>query len=403
MNILHVNFSLTDGAGHAVSRINEALVSAGIGSQILCYRNGREKNEQRSIFDRQLNALENRLVAKMTGGNSEIGYPSLNLFPSSTLSKINNSKADIIHLHWINGEMISIAQIARIHKPIVWTFHSMWPCLGMHHWEESGQILQTHQATRFQAFLDEWTFLRKKKHWKDLNCTIICPSRWMAECAGKSSLFEGYPISVVPNCLDVDVYKILLNGVRLRKKFGLPEEKKVILFGATKPGSLRKGGDLIIQILQGLKNHQECVLAVFGTSGRSVLCDLESRFGIQTHNLGYIENEDDMAELYNTADVMCIPSRMDNLPSTCVEAQACGVPVVAFDVGGLSEIILHAQTGFLATPYSIECFKEGIEWCLSAGMSIRELARQHAVSKFSPDHVANTHVDIYRKNLSTMQ
>ena len=53
---------------------------------------------------------------------------------------------------------------------------------------------------------------------------------------------------------------------------------------------------------------------------------------------------------------MTIPSRQDNLPQIAIEASACGIPIVAFDIGGLKDIVEHRTTGFLTKPFSINEF-----------------------------------------------
>ena len=59
------------------------------------------------------------------------GMHSPSILSSNWLKKINTSDADIIHLHWVQGEMLSIKEISNINKPLIWTFHDMWPFVGV--------------------------------------------------------------------------------------------------------------------------------------------------------------------------------------------------------------------------------------------------------------------------------
>ncbi len=396
MKVLHINYMRNDGAGNAVGRTHRALVEMGIDSTCLFLRPHEPDASSISLLDKKINGIQNCLIARFLCGSSQSGYPSINLFPTRVLKKINDSDADVVHLHWIHGEMLSVAQIARIKKPIVWTFHSMWPFLGMYHWKECDSGTAPHAPRPVREAIDRWTYRRKERCWKDLDVHVVCPSNWMAECARDSKLFGKQPVSVIPNCLNFDVFRPLENKFELRKVFGLPANKKVILFGATQPGAKRKGGDLVAEVFQGMKNKQDCVLAVFGTATKGVCKSSDSRFGLETHELGYICDEETMARVYNAADVMCVPSRQDNLPSVCVEAQACGLPVVAFNVGGIPDIVSHGKTGYLASPYDVDDFRAGVEWCVCVGESVRAKARERAVSIFSCERVANLHFELYK-------
>jgi glycosyltransferase involved in cell wall biosynthesis len=234
----------------------------------------------------------------------------------------------------------------------------------------------------------------------------------MAECAQKSTLFGSHSIAVIPNCLDLTVFKRLGDRDELRTQFGLPLDKRVILFGATQPGSKRKGGDLIASIFQGLEDKSEYTLAVFGTADRKVYKSTESEYGLETHELGFIHDEETMAGIYNSADIMCVPSRMDNLPSTCVEPQACGIPVVAFNVGGIPDIVEHGVTGYLAEPFDLDDFRNGIAWGLierqrskdsnqssedhDQVLGIGRACRDRAERLFDPQVVAEQYFQIYK-------
>jgi len=99
---------------------------------------------------------------------------------------------------------------------------------------------------------------------------------------------------------------------------------------------------------------------------------------------------------------MVVPSRQDNLPNTAIEAQACGAPVVAFDVGGLSDIIIHKKTGYLAKKFDTSDLAHGINWVLNQ-QKIKRLginARIKAVEKFSEKKISENYLNIYKKVLT---
>ena len=123
--------------------------------------------------------------------------------PSNWVKKINNSDADIVNLHWIQREMISIKDISRIRKPLVWTLHDMWAFCGTEHIATDNRWRDGYHKTENSNFfdLDKWNWSRKKKLWKN-KLQIITPSRWLGKCVEDSKLMGDWPISVVGNTID---------------------------------------------------------------------------------------------------------------------------------------------------------------------------------------------------------
>ena len=393
------------GAPIAAMRLHKALRAEGEDCSYLCLRNMTQESGVRSLGS-SLDVLVNRIVARGIHVLKRRVYGeegSFNFFHTGVAKRVNDADADVINLHWINAEMMSIAEIGKINKPVVWTFHDMWPFCGAEHYTDDNRYVTGYQSSEFRvpssegrgqttedgfrlgeryssergqtlnggppnvsslrpkAFfdLDRWVFRRKQKHWKNLNLQIVCPSHWLADCVRRSALFADVPVHVIPNGLDLNVFKPLGCKETLRKQFGLPVDKKLILFGAVNPMELRKGGDLLEDALRRLENRDEYVLAVFGMRSS------DRPAGMETCFLGSIDGETKMAEIYNCADVVCIPSRQEAFGQTASEPMACGVPVVAFNTTGLMDIIDHKVNGYLAEPFDANDFARGIEWVLA--------------------------------------
>ena len=138
INVLHIAYSdYIGGASRAVTRIHSSLVKSNINSSLLVQI--KSKNEDKKIikiknnkFLQIIKILINKLINLFFKNNTSI--LSLNIFNTGIVDKINNSKYDIIHLHWINNETISIDEISKIKKKIVWTCHDMWPFIGIYHY-----------------------------------------------------------------------------------------------------------------------------------------------------------------------------------------------------------------------------------------------------------------------------
>ena len=94
-----------------------------------------------------------------------------------------------------------------------------------------------------------------------------------------------------------------------------------------------------------------------------------------------------------------MPSRQDNLPQTGTEAQACGLPVVAFRTGGLPDVVVDRETGYLADPFAPEDLARGIAWALddSRRRALGAAARERAVRLWAPRVVAAAHVRLFEE------
>lgn len=327
-----------------------------------------------------------------------------NWLPSGWARKLNDSDGEVVNLHWVGGETLSIEDIGRIRKPIVWTLHDMWPFCGAEHYtnddEDARWRLGYDKSNRSAAEggldLDRLVWLRKLRTWKR-PMHIVAPSRWLAKCARESVLFKNWPVSVIPNALDTRTYQPLDRN-SCRHALGLPLEQQIILFGAMGGGDdPRKGYDLLLAALSRLThlaNRLNVLLVVFGQSEP----ENPPKLHFPVRWMGHVHDEATLALLYNSADVMVVPSRQENLPQTATEAQACGCPVVAFDCTGLLDTVVHRETGYLSRAFDIEDMADGLSWILAdvnCRNALGSAARRRALKLWSPEVVVPQYLQIY--------
>jgi len=322
-------------------------------------------------------------------------------------------QADIINLHWIAGGFLSIkgiSRLAKLDKPIVWTLHDMWAFAGGCHYSEDcskytnscGSCPQLNSKKDNDITRKIWK--RKKLAYKNLNLTIITPSRWLAECAKKSSLFSSLDnIKVIPNGLDTTIFKPI-DKLTARNILNLPKNKKIILFGAMSPTKNKlKGFQYLKDAINRFKNMKvfnkdELSLVIFGTSHSK---DIE-KFPFEVKFLGRLYDDFSLTLSYSAADVFVIPSLQDNLPNTAIESLSCGTPVVGFNIGGIPDIIEHKINGYLAEYKNSESLAEGIRWILedeNRALKLREAARKKAQREYSLKIQAERYVDLYKSLL----
>jgi hypothetical protein len=112
--------------------------------------------------------------------------------------------ADVIHLHWVGGEAMGLAEIARLPGPVVWTARDMWPFSGAEHFSDDGRYRTGYAGGPVD--IDRRTWQRKARAWSGFRPHFSAPSRWMAGELARSALFGDAPCTVIPNTLDPTVF-----------------------------------------------------------------------------------------------------------------------------------------------------------------------------------------------------
>ncbi|GAB3768850.1 hypothetical protein GCM10028796_33050 [Ramlibacter monticola] len=225
----------------------------------------------------------------------------------------------------------------------------------------------------------------------------------MADRVAESALFAGWPVRVIPNALDANVYKPV-DSALAREIAGIPNDDWVILYCALGGGSdPNKGFDLLSEALHQLvQKHpsRKIRLICVGQSEPQQA----GGFPCPVEWMGHLSDDIAMALVYSAADVVVVPSRQESFSQTAAEAQACGVPVVAFRIGGLKDVISHAESGYLAEPFDATDFAHGLGWVLGDPTRRRTLgmsARRRAIEKFSYPVVAALHADLYEQVIAS--
>jgi len=411
--VLHVSTSRLDGGAFlAAYRIHLAQRAFGIDSHMLVL----DPREQFSYVHAPIGSLARLISSYTTRLSHRIAalqktpsnpvLHSINFFGSGLGAWINRSGFDLVNLHWLGGEMLSVEEIGRIRIPMCWTMHDMWAFSGAEHYDDienpsryrSDYSPQTRPVGYSGPDIDAWVWRRKQRAWKGKDFGLISPSRWLAECAACSSLMARQQCTVISNCVDMDVFKPT-ERCHAREVLNLRSERKYILFGAMSSTSdVRKGFHLLQAALQelsrtpGLRENTE--LLVFGAEAPPSPPDM----GFPTHYLGRLHDEEQLALLYSAADVFAAPSMQDNLPNTLVESMACGTPCVAFDLGGMPDLIRERVSGALVPPFHIDSFTRALANLLQQPLDRAETVR-HARQYFDPAVVAAKYLAVYQSVL----
>lgn len=323
-------------------------------------------------------------------------YRSPSCIPSLIHNKINGFGCDLIHIHWVQGEMLSIESVGRLKADVVITTHDMWPILGASHYstnEGMGDMLERWCSSRKSHNVPDRLNFHYTTNWmKEQGCFLNSPYA----LAAKRFLVIGYP-------LNTDVFKP--GSKRHNRRFwNIPVDSFVVLFGAVGGTSdKRKGWDYFKSALMQLdEDGIKVEVVIFGGGQQSHFKELEKLKCINIRFLGQIHGDSDMARVYSIADLMVVPSLIEAFGQTASEAQSCGVPVIASNTSGLKEVVEHQVSGLLVPPKDSRAIANAIAYLYNNTRLLEvmsENARRRSVNLWSEKYFAQKMSSFYRHAL----
>ena len=424
IKILHIAYSdIGGGAARAAYRIHRTLVenqSLSIHSKMRVLNkltqdltvNGSRLSKESSIWRFIRPSLLIRYYKGFTLGKRtafSVAWPKTGLG-----EEINDTKTDIVHLHWLGNDTLSIEEIGKIKHPMVWRLPDMWAFCGAEHYVTPPPYVDERFAEGYTSYnrppmengkdLNLIVWERKMKSWtKPIH--IVCPTNWLADCVKRSALMKDWPDTVIPTAMDLNKWKPYDKNIA-RTILNLPQDIPLVLFGAMGgTADPRKGADLLLEALQKLKKQtaqsqiSEIQLLVFGQNEP----DEPLNLGFSIRYFGHLYDDLSLALLYSAADVMIVSSRQDNLPGTALESLACATPVVAFNIGGLPDIVQHQENGWLSHPFDTDDMANGIQWILEDKERHKKLsknAREHVIKNYDPKIIALKYKQVYEEVLN---
>ena len=422
LSVAHIFTSTTGGAGRASYRIHQSLASdsSHVHSAYLALSGlGAQQDVQRiplGLYGKALVPFLCKLEAHKLSRLKSTNYNYRTTgFPGYGIGRfLNKYSADIIHMHAVGDGLLSIEDLPKIAKPLVWTLHDEWAFCGAEHYSEpvhspgcsaSLKRYEVGYTTRSRSTLDtgpdidQRTWRRKLRAWRQ-PFQLVAPSHWLAQSVRKSQLLHDWPVAVIPNPINTTYWQAV-DQQQARHALGLPADETLILFGVDHGcAHPRKGADLLLEAFTYLQRLSDILpripkLVVFGQQ----LFVPPSYPQYPFHYIGKITEDSILKMAYSACNAVIIPSRQDNLPNVGLEAQACSTPVVAFATGGLPDVVDDRVTGALASPHDPRSLAEAILWVtsdLNRNRRLGEQARLRSEALWSSSVVAHQYETLYR-------
>ena len=362
----------------------------------------------RSIPTRAVNKVRSwRMSSELKTYNPTLS-PKLELFSDDRVAKSFNwpeviESADLINLHWIAGtvDYKDFFMALPKTKPLVWTLHDMHAFTGGCHYSYECQAY-TKQCGRCPQLgssgeddLSYRVLGRKLSAFAERdpnNTLVVADSHWLAEQAKLSALFANYPANVIHYGVDARVFNPSRRDVA-KDALGIAKETQVVLFVSDNVTNYRKGFDLLCEALSHVNLEKPPLLLSVGLSSDS------TKFSQQHRSLGNITSELLLSLVYSASDVFVAPSRAEAFGQVALEASACGTPVVAFNTGGLPDIVEDGQSGLLVPAGETKSMSQAIMQILRDATLKDTMGRrgaQIAVEKFSRRQNAEAYKALYR-------
>ncbi|MEN9213798.1 MAG: glycosyltransferase family 4 protein [Gloeomargarita sp. DG_1_6_bins_138] len=405
MNVVHINQSdLGGGAAIAAYRLHQGLLQQGVQSRLLV--GIVQKNDPLVARVPRRNYPLTRWLKHVTD-NIGLNYVS-HLATWKIPSHKFYQEADILNFHNLHTGYFNYLFIPYLtrRKPAVYTLHDMWAFTGhcaysfdCQRWQIGcGQCPYPHIYPVIKRDNTRLELALKKRVYEQANLTIVTPSQWLAEQA-RLSILQKYPIYCIPHGIDTDIY-VPLDKQECRRCLQI-NHKYVLLISASNLQDRFKGTDLFIKAMNLLPDSlkKDTLILTMGDGGDFIKNEVD----IDVFPLGYIEIDQLKAMIFSAADLFIFPTRGDTFGLVAQEAMACGTPTVAFDVGGVSDLVRPGMTGALAEPENAQDLAQKIEQLLvdpETRARMSQTGREIAVKEYNLALQAQRYIELYQQVLA---
>jgi glycosyltransferase involved in cell wall biosynthesis len=333
-------------------------------------------------------------TARVLRGEEDFDFPGT----WELVRRLAASPPDVIHAHNLHGgyfDLRALPELSRI-APLVLTLHDMWLM--------TGHVAHSFDCERWRTGCGDcpylgayeavprdrsaWNWRRKRALYERSRLHVATPSEWLHERVGDSMLTAGLAESrVIPNGVDLERFSPGSQD-EARRQVGLPEDARVLMFAAN---STKSNEFKDFATLEGALESVGKVIAVsVGEAG-------ETR-QVGSAELRMIEPQMDLPPWYRAADLYVHPARADTFPTTVLEAHACGLPVVASDVGGIPEQVVEGETGHLVPVGDAQAMADAIRGLLADEPRRRSFAfaaRRRAEQHFDARRMVDAYLEWY--------
>jgi len=389
LDISHVSFSESGGAGLAAKSL--AIEQSKLGHKV-------------EILTATSGALASQFIANpLLVAQGAIDYFLVRNKPDNSLFSLFRTKSNqkiksainprgILNIHWPLGILSSedIYALTQTRK-VFWTLHDTWAFTGGCHYEQGCKKFESEcnacpQAKKIFSKKISNNKLNKNKYFQEnKNLIIITPSAWLKSMAIKSNTFYEPNIYHIPNGINHTIFKPISNSKQA--------DNNEITLGLCAVDLLdrRKNIHRTLKWLKEIANKNTRFKILLQGKNAETFKGSSQYFRVEARN--YDRNE--MPIFYNELDYFVNFSLAENLPTTVLEAQACGIPVIVNSVGGSSEMIEVGRNGFIANDLDQLRYVLDHQSGRDDIRSFKKNSRALSLEKYDIHLVAEKYIDLY--------
>lgn len=382
--LLQISIEVNSGSvGRIAEQVGQIAIQNGWNSYITYARNHLPSESHVIKIGNMLNVYVHGLLTRITDRHT--------LYSKSATKKLINQiveiRPDIIHLHHLHGYFINIKILfdflSKLNIPIVWTFHDCWSftghCAHFEYVDCNKWLTECYDCPQKKEYPASFLIDRSKKNYKEKkelfnsieNMIIVPVSYWLGDLV-KQSFFKKYPVKVIQNGIDIEIFKPSANTDDIKRKYNLTKE--FVILGVASLWTERKGIQDFIKLNKVLCSDEKIILV--GLSKKQIKNLPSNIIGIER-----TENIQQLVNLYSIADVFVNPTLEDTFPTTNLESLACGTPVITYNSGGSPEII-DVNTGIVVEKGNIDKLLEAIKLIKKRGKKFYTVQCRYRVIKF---------------------
>ena len=373
-----IDFVNVGGAGIAANRIADAMLAV-------------EDVEICQISTYQTNGSKN-ITCLQNSRKMEILKFCSQYFKNSFLKKFSDldihkqlekilqlEKPDIINVHNIHstGWPIGLIKTCLKYSPVSWTLHDCWSFLGSYY--------PKHTPTPAKELMDELDVF-----WghPQPNLYATTPSRWLQKEA-LNSYWSDFKVKAIHNPIPKSFFENK-NTHACKEALGLKLNIPTVLVVAGNLNEKRKGGEILKSILESsVTDKVQFLLIGNGDSFKNE----------HIKSIGFIEDEITIQIAYHAADILLHPAPIDNLPNTVAESISCGTPVLAFNTGGIAEMVIPEKSGWLINEVGAQTMLEMLEIIIAdeTFRTIRKSTREIGLSLFNSKKIGISYLNHFKE------
>lgn len=403
LKLLQINSIINSGStGRIAEEIGQLVIANGWESYIAFGRNERESKSQKIKIGNTFDIYWHVLMTRIFDGH---GLASVSA-TKNLVKQMEQIKPDIIHLHNIHGYFLNICvlfdYLSKVNIPIVWTLHDCWAFTGhCSHYDYVGckkWITGCYACPQKGAYPASKRLDRSRRNYelkrqlftsvKDM--TIVPVSYWLGEQV-KNSYLNKYPVRVIQNGIDIDLFSLKSNTESIKKKYNVQD--KFVILGVASTWGARKGlNDFIV--LNDLIDKNIYTVIMVGLSKKQIKALPKTIIAIER-----TENMAELACLYSAAGVFVNPTYEDTFPTTNLESLACGTPVITYRTGGSVESV-SPDVGIIVEKGDIHGLLDAINHVAAKGKAVYSgNCRNHSVKNFRKEDRFTAYLRLYNENL----